>query len=394
MSGAPHAIRGVRVEAARDTRAFRRLLNTRDFLYTLSIYPKHATAIARAGIKVILDLYAPVAFECLEAYPEMPTDLLDRIHRHKTWWTTKQIRMAELLVVANARQADFWIGVANQLDRLNAATIRRDPTLANMIMEIPIGVPPGTPVAHGHPVRMKLGLSPTDFIFMWSSKILAWQDPVVLMDAMKLLQQSDPTIKVVFLGVGDAAAEGKASWLDASALRTRQARQLAAEAGLTNATVFFIDERINYVDLGRYYRDCDAAVATYPDTLETRMCLGTRLADYVWAELPMAVTGRTLQRQFVDENGIGYCTPPGNARALADAMSRIKQQVRNGGWNPASFATTKERHSWQALTAPLAEWCRQNKSHRVRRTTGAYAAVSAIRFLFGEYLIRRALSRR
>jgi glycosyltransferase involved in cell wall biosynthesis len=381
VATAPFRIRDVPVEPADGRRLFRRLLDDHEFLYTLSIFPKHAFDVARSGIKLILDLYAPVAFECLEAYPEMPAELLDRIHRQKIWWTARQIEMASVCVVANSRQADFWIGVANQLEVLDTARIRRDPSLADMIIEIPIGVPPGTPERAGTPLRSRLGLTRDDFVFLWSSKILAWQDPAVLMDAMRLLHDRDPGIKVVFLGLGDPAPPGRASWLDAAALRTREARQLAASAGLTDATVFFVDERINYHDLGGYYRDCDAAIATYPDSLETRMCLGTRLADYVWAELPMVVTGGPLQREFVDGQGIGYCSTPGVASELADNMERIARRVRSSGWDPQSFAAAKRRHAWTELTAPLVEWCRRHAGEPRRRRSGVAELLAAIRFL-------------
>ena len=175
----PFDLRGVRVEPVRSGQQLRRMLESHEFMYTLSIFPKHAFHIARSGIKVILDLYAPVAYECLEAYPEMPSALLDRIHRQKIWWTGQQMRMADVLVVTNSRQADLWIGAANQLEILNAQRIRTDPSLADLIIEMPLAVPPGSPEPAGSPLRLKLGLKSEDFVFLWSSKILAWQDPEI-----------------------------------------------------------------------------------------------------------------------------------------------------------------------------------------------------------------------
>ena len=67
VARAPFTIRDVPVEPVGSGGDFRRLLDRHEFLYTLSIFPRHAFHIARSGIKVVLDLYAPVAFECLEA---------------------------------------------------------------------------------------------------------------------------------------------------------------------------------------------------------------------------------------------------------------------------------------------------------------------------------------
>jgi glycosyltransferase involved in cell wall biosynthesis len=375
------SIRAIPIEPIGTTRQFRRLLDNHDFLYTLSIFPRHAFHIARSGIKVILDLYAPVAFECLEAYPEMPARLLDQIHRQKTWWTAQQMRMADVLVVTNSRQADFWIGVANQLELLNAHRIRTNPALDDFIIEMPLAVPPGSPERAGTPLRDRLNLAPDDFLFLWTSKFLAWQDPAVLLRSMNLLRERDSKIKLVFLGVGEPAPEGKASWLDASALRTREARQLANELGLTGKTVFFVNERINYQDLGSHYRDCNAAVAAYPDSLETRMCLATRLTDYIWAELPTAITGGPLQKQFIEGQGIGYCGPPGQEGALAANMQQIKREVTEGGWDLQAFAAAKQRYSLDSLTMPVLEWCRRAGQRPRTPRSGIREALAAVRFV-------------
>lgn len=386
-------IRDLPVLPVSGSRQLRRLLDDHEFLYTLSIFPKHAFHIARSGIKVILDLYAPVAFECLEAYPEMPERLLDRIHRQKIWWAAQQMRMADVLVVTNSRQADFWIGVANQLELLNARRIRTDPSLTDFIIEMPLAVPPGSPEPAGTPLRDRLNLAPDDFIFLWTSKFLAWQDPAVLLRAMQLVRDRDPRIKVVFLGVGGSTAEGKASWLDASALRTRETRQLATDLGLTGTNVFFVDERINYQDLGAYYRDCNAAVAAYPDSLETRMCLATRLTDYIWADLPLAIAGGPLQKHFVEGQGIGYCSPPGAATDLAENIVRIKHEVTTEGWNLGAFTAAKQKHSLETLTAPVVEWCRRASRRPRRRRTGMREAMAAGRFLAMDSSFRLAMAR-
>ena len=141
--------------------------------------------------------------------------------------------------------------------------------------------------------------------------------------AISLLRDEEPTIRLVFMGTGSPPPGGRQSWFDAAALRTREAFRAAEDLGLTNKSVFFITDRIPYSDIGGFYLDANAAVSTYPDTLETRFCLGSRILDFVWAGLPMVVSGCDLQREFVEGQGLGIVVRPGDARALADAICQI-----------------------------------------------------------------------
>lgn len=363
-------VHGAQVAPCRNGREFRRLLAGHDVLYTLGLTSGRYLDVVRSGIRVVLDMYTPLALEILESWPEMPTALLESMHRRITRWTMAQFETADFIVCAGESQRDMWIGTLNAAGLLDAATVRAEPDCRNLIDVVPMGVPQGEPTARGRPLRDRLPADcQDDFLLLWSSKILAWQDPVTLLRAMQMLREDEPRIRLVFLGIGDLPPASGRSLVDPAALRTRQAIDAADELELKDRTVFFLTDRIPYRDMGGFYRDADAAVATYPASLETRYCLGSRLLDYAWAGLPMVVTGGELQRSFVQDAGLGFHVPPGDAPALARAIRELKRGVAAGKFPQQRFDEARARLSWPVLAEPIVRYCRSplartRKRHR------------------------------
>lgn len=368
---------GAKLAACRNRNEFRRLLASHDVLYTLGLTSDRYLDVVRSRIRVVLDMYTPLALEILESWPEMPTALLEPMHRRITRWTMAQFAIADFIICAGESQRDMWIGTLNAAGILDAATARAEPDCRNLIDVVPMGVPEGAPTARGRPLRDRLPAEcREDFLLLWSSKILAWQDPVTVLRAMHMLREDEPRIRLVFLGIGPPPPAIGRSLVDPAALRTRQALDAADELELTNRTVFFLADRIPYRDIGGFYRDADAAVSTYPASLETRYCLGSRLLDYAWSGLPMVVTGGELQRAFVQDAGLGFLVPPGDAATLAQAIRSLKRGVEAGEFPQARFDDARERLRWPRLAEPIVRYCRspaaQTRKTR-RRMAAAYA---------------------
>jgi len=120
--------------------------------------------------------------------------------------------------------------------------------------------------------------------------------------------------------------------------------------------------------VGSWYLDAHAGVAAYPATLETHFCLGSRLLDFVWAGLPVVVSGDELQRQFVEGNGVGYVVPPENPEALGDGIRRIRADVERRAISASAFETVRDKLRWSVVTRPIVEYC-QSDAARSRRKT-------------------------
>jgi glycosyltransferase involved in cell wall biosynthesis len=384
---------GARLVPCRNGHEFRRLLARHDVLYTLGLTSGRFLDVARSGIRVVLDMYTPLALEILESWPEMPTALLKRMHRRITRWTIAQFGIADFIVCAGESQRDMWLGTLNAAGLLDAAIARAEPDCRNLIDVVPMGVPQGEPTAQGRPLRDRLPPDcRDDFLLLWSSKILAWQDPLTLLRAMQLLREDEPRVRLVFLGIGPPPPASGRSLVDPAALRTRQALDAADELDLKDRTVFFLADRIPYRDIGGFYRDADAAVATYPASLETRYCLGSRLLDYAWAGLPMVVTGGELQRGFVRDAGLGILVPPGDAPALAQAIRSLKRGVETGEFPQTRFDKVRERLRWPVLAEPIVHYCLNPIARtRKRRRRVVWALAQWVEFLCRSLICRLGL---
>ena len=261
---------GVRIVPCRSRRDFRALLDSHDVLYTLGLNSDRFLDVVRSGIRIVLDLYTPQAFEVMECWPEVPDAIMERHHRRLVRWTLAQLAVADYVVCTTEPQLDLWLG---------------------------------------------------------------------------------------------------GSLFDNMTLRARQAREASDARGLTDSTVFFITDRVPYRDMGPHLLDANAAVSTYPDSLETRCCLGTRLTDYLWAGLPMVVSGARIQHDFIEGQGLGRCVRPGDPDALARAILGTKRDVEQGAIDPAAFDRARERFGWSAVTEPLVRWlaARVRRGDRARR---------------------------
>jgi glycosyltransferase involved in cell wall biosynthesis len=365
--------------------AFRDLLTTHDVLYTLGLTADRLLDVVRSGIRIVLDMYTPLAVEIFEAFPEAPAALLRRMHRRVVRWTIAQLSHADFIVCTGAAQRDLWLGTLNAAGILDSERVRNDPDCRGIIDFVPMGVPITEPVATGRPLRDRLpAVKPDDFLLLWTSHILAWQDPQTLLHAMKRLFVEDPSIRLVFLGTGLPRPAGRSSWLDPAAVRTRETFALAESLGLRDRNVFFLSDRIPYRDIGGFYKDADAGIATYPASLETRYCLGTRLLDFVWAGLPMIVSGMGLQRDFVEGHGIGIFSPANDAEALADAILRMKNWVRAEAFPADRFAAARNALAWPAVTAPVARFCRAPLARTRKPRKRMLTAVAQV----GEFAVR------
>jgi glycosyltransferase involved in cell wall biosynthesis len=159
------------------------------------------------------------------------------------------------------------------------------------------------------------GISPGDFLLIWGGGVWDWLDPITLVEAMAIVRDQQPRIKLLFLGI--QAPSGGIS------ARGEQLLRKAHGLGVLNENVFINPSWVPYNDRINYLLEADAGVSLHRPSLETLYSFRTRNLDYLYCGLPMIHSDGDVWADIIRKDRIGIVVPPGDVRAVADAILRM-----------------------------------------------------------------------
>jgi glycosyltransferase involved in cell wall biosynthesis len=310
----------------------------------LAVFPE-----LREGEKpLIVDGYDPHTLETLALFAGSPEQ--EQRHRERERILQMQCRVGDFFICASERQRDWWLGLLEAAGRVNVHTYNDDPSLRRLIEVVPFGLP-ATPPRHTKQVLKGIwpGVGPEDKVVLWGGGLWQWLDPLTAIRAMARVCEQRGDVKLVFPGTrhpNTAVPEMP---------MVSRAMALAEESGLLNKHVFFGDW-VDYEEWPNYLLEADVGLSLHFDTLETRLAFRSRVLDYVWAGLPMVVTGGDATSEMVVADGLGlvvdYEDVEGVAAAISDVLDRPKAAFFT------RFAKVREALTWEKAAQPLVTFCR------------------------------------
>ncbi|HVQ54173.1 MAG TPA: hypothetical protein VMT25_03295, partial [Thermoanaerobaculia bacterium] len=105
------------------------------------------------------------------------------------------------------------------------------------------------------------------------------------------------------------------------------------------------------------YAAADLLVSICSEGLETELAYRTRLLDAAWGGVPsVSVGGGTLARELSQAGAAFECAR--DAGQLARSVSGVLADAPRRGAAGAAARAFAASRSWQAVTAPLSDWCR------------------------------------
>jgi glycosyltransferase involved in cell wall biosynthesis len=200
------------------------------------------------------------------------------------------------------------------------------------------------------------GISDGDQVLYWGGGLWDWFDPLTAIEAVALLSQRLPNVRLFFAGIAHPNP-AVPPMRQAAAARRR-----SDELGLTNRHVFF-NQWVPYAERAGYLLDSDVGLSLHFDQIETRFSFRTRMLDYIWSGLPMVLTGGDSLSSQAAERGLARVVAPGDAGAVAEAVAawldettaaRAARQARAQEW--------AEELRWSQVIGPLLSFCRQPKT--------------------------------
>jgi glycosyltransferase involved in cell wall biosynthesis len=312
--------------------------------------------------KFLLDYYTIYMLEWLE----ISSEAYDSRRKRKAWlWGSRKRIIAELtgadmVITANARQKDYYVGAMIALGLVDPAAYDRDAGMHHLIEPAPHGVRTDALEDGGAPAILKgvyAGIAKDDKLLIWNGGILKWYDPGTLLRALAVLKERRNDIKLAFVG-------GAYPGLGAMGLGRyyQDAVELAKELRLLNNTVFFDPTWVAYERMKDYMREADLAVCTYYNNLETHFSLRTRFIDVFWAELPLICTEGDVFSDMVRERQLGIVVPQEDANAVAAAIEKLVDDREFYAQCRANIRTNNAGMRWDVALEPIVEYCRNPRS--------------------------------
>jgi hypothetical protein len=373
----------------RDVEALWAAARAHDVVVAQELGPTLLDRLAGSEVRLVADLYNPIVVEVLEAVAERSPASQERIATAVAARTRAMLAAADLVICANERQRDLWIGGLALAGRLDVAAYRADPMLRSLVAVVPFGVPDAPPPVATGALRAALpGIAPADRVLLWGGGIWSWLDPVTPMRAVARLAAADgPRTHLVFLGAGrpGLAATGQAGAVERALEHARRERLLGRLVHVNPGWV-------PYAERGAWLAEADLGVCAHHDHLEARFAHRTRILDCVWAGLPVVATAGDPLADLVAGRDLGVTVAPGDDAAFAAACARLLGP--DGALARERAAGLRAESSWERAAAPLAAWCeaapnrprarRRGARARVRRATLAQLAAALPEFLAEE----------
>jgi glycosyltransferase involved in cell wall biosynthesis len=378
VPNSPEALAGEAFETASYTGAtLPRLVHDNDVIVAQYI---RATAIPfLAGKRVVLDFFANFIAEWLELWAEWSHDPRREANMEANRrYLNLQLSLADLVLAANERQRDLWLGTLAAIGRVTPGLYDANPSLRSLIDVAPFGVRPEPAVAKRRVLKgVYPGISEDDFVLIWNGGVLHWYDPATLLQAMAIVVRSRPNVKLFFLGTKYPISDP----IEGQTLTDMLAMSRAL--GLTGRSVFFNEGWVDYEDSGDYLVEADAGVCTYFDNLETHFAHRVRLVDLIWAETPIICSQGDEVAGMVSEKRLGISVPFRDVNALADAIVKMADDAGFRSLCQANERELKPELSWERCLEPLVRYCRELPAASVSRSTVSSG------LLAGSYMLGR-----
>ncbi|RMG95921.1 MAG: glycosyltransferase [Chloroflexi bacterium] len=306
----------------------------------------HHPFLRQAQQHFIIDLYDPMPLENLERFAHRPINERQLLHNLAIKTFNELFSRGDFFICASEKQRDYWLGALTAANRVNPQTYSNDPTLRRLIDTVPFGLPETPPQSTQKVLKgVRPGIGPQDKVILWGGGLWDWLDPLTVIRAMPLVLEAVPEARLFFLGIKHPNPNVPPSRM------AEQALALAEELGLKDRGVFF-NEWTPYTERVNYLVEADVGVSLHGDHIETRFAVRTRLMDYLWANLPMVVSGGDILSDLVQVHGLGRVVSAGDVTAVAEALVSMLQSPPDS----ARFRPVVEQFHWSRVAAPLIQY--------------------------------------
>jgi glycosyltransferase involved in cell wall biosynthesis len=249
----------------------------------------------------------------------------------------------DFFLCSSEEQRTYYLGFLTAVGRVNPERLAVDRDLAGLIAPVPFGVPGELPPHR--PWLEPRGPGERRVLF---GGLYDWYDPWTLLDALGLLAASCDWRLLLVANPNPASTPQRLLAGVEAECRRR---------GWWGGRVRLLD----WVPAARRWdllRDVDLLASPHRPSLETRLSLRTRFLDAAAAGCPALTSEGGAMSRLVAEHGAGWVVSPGDAAAMAAALTEALEDPAAAAARRRGAAALARRFAWERVLAPLVAFCR------------------------------------
>ena len=274
------------------------------------------TAARRAGLPLLLEVNAPVAYE---------RSVYEHLRLHLPW-------LAQRYEKSIFNGADRIFAVSTPLKRYLVDTLRIDP---HKIIVLPNGADPDVfAPASGRDVRLRHGID-NRTVIGFVGILRPWHGVDLLLDAFRDLRTQSDSVHLLIVGDGPMRDPLEA-----------HARRL----GLVGAVTF--TDRITHAEVGAYIAAMDVCVSPHATFYASPM----KVLEYMSMGKPVIAPAMDNIRDIIEDGRNGTLFEPGKVGTLTAAMRSLVEDVQlRRALGERARRSVVDRFNWRCNALAIAE---------------------------------------
>ena len=294
-------------------------------------------------VPVAADLYDPYPIENLH----YARALGEETAAHDRRSLALALARADFFLCASPEQRLFYAGALFETGRIGVHNFPEDPTLARLLAVVAFGAP-GEPARGDRAAGRRAAGVPEAGPLVVFGGVYDWYDPELLLAAWPEILRGQPGARLLFFESPNRETTPQRVF-DRARIRSR-------EIDPEGRSIVF-SPWLPYSARADLYAAADLLVAISSEGLETELAYRTRLLDAAWGGVPsVSVGGGMLARELVRAGAAFECgRDPAELSQKVVVLLSDHALRQAAGEAARAFAAAR---SWEAVTAPLAQWCR------------------------------------
>ena len=193
-------------------------------------------------------------------------------------------------------------------------------------------------------------LTDGDTIVLWWGNVWRWFDADTAVRAFASIADSRPDLKLV-ITAGKPQDKQIERFYDATA----EVKALAAELGVLERTVLFLDDWVPYDERHEYLREADIGLTLHRHADEGQVATRHRYMDYLWAELPCVLRRGDEAAEEFAAAGFATVLESPSPEDLATALLALADDPSKLAAARVAGSSLAARYRWSAVGAKLSE---------------------------------------